>query len=642
MTEEQRLAWIRERQKSSLFWAVVHALGSLRMAIVLLLVLLVMSAYGAFYESWTSNKLAQAHVYKSPFFITWVIALAVNLIAVTLTRWPWRMKHAPFIITHYGIVTILMGALIGVFRGLEGHVTLRTGESTTRLTLKEKILFVEAPGASHFYSIPFDAEVRGVSPRRPFSVSLREAGIRITVDDYREHLVVRERLVADVSRGVGPGVELELKSPFVEKPLPVVLVMDPAAADHAERDISGLMSVRLTPIFSPAAAGDVVARPVPAREVWVAFAAAPSQPLVHTEDPVRTGWWARLETDAEGSRPRLALRSPAGAEQYFEIDSLRAGPATLADGVTVLTLKNYWRNMVMKQGEPVEGPADSLNPAALFWIESSVLPDEVARPSLRVAASVDGTLIYEAQQRGIVMASGSLRRGETAQLGWGGWTVTAVQASPRAFVSFEPVEPENVTSLPGQDTVPGIRVRAEGGSQTSEPVWIAAGSSGRVLLGGNIPVVVGYGFKTHRLPFEVKLLGFEVPRDEGTDSPANFISRLLFTDLHSGQSVVGIAQMNSPASYPPDLWRQFLGNVYKFSQAGWDPEDLDKTSLQVLYDPGWLLKWVGSLMMCGGIFLMFYMKPYKRRNRADATAALSKIVVTPSMTAPSAAKTQIT
>ncbi len=34
-----------------------------------------------------------------------------------------------------------------------------------------------------------------------------------------------------------------------------------------------------------------------------------------------------------------------------------------------------------------------------------------------------------------------------------------------------------------------------------------------------------------------------------------------------------------------------------------------QTTLQVLYDPGWLLKWLGSLGICVGIAIMFYWKP---------------------------------
>jgi hypothetical protein len=33
---------------------------------------------------------------------------------------------------------------------------------------------------------------------------------------------------------------------------------------------------------------------------------------------------------------------------------------------------------------------------------------------------------------------------------------------------------------------------------------------------------------------------------------------------------------------------------------------------QILRDPGWLLKWIGSLLICTGIFMLFYMKQFRR------------------------------
>ncbi len=37
--------------------------------------------------------------------------------------------------------------------------------------------------------------------------------------------------------------------------------------------------------------------------------------------------------------------------------------------------------------------------------------------------------------------------------------------------------------------------------------------------------------------------------------------------------------------------------------------DLKETTLQVLHDPGWLYKWIGSLGIIIGIVIMFYWKP---------------------------------
>jgi hypothetical protein len=100
-----------------------------------------------------------------------------------------------------------------------------------------------------------------------------------------------------------------------------------------------------------------------------------------------------------------------------------------------------------------------------------------------------------------------------------------------------------------------------------------------------------------------------VPRDEGTDTPSNYISSLRFNDPATSREVRGTASMNEPAMFPGDFWRSLLGWNYKFSQANWNPDNLNETTLQVLYDPGWPFKWTGSLGICIGIALMFYFMP---------------------------------
>ena len=47
------------------------------------------------------------------------------------------------------------------------------------------------------------------------------------------------------------------------------------------------------------------------------------------------------------------------------------------------------------------------------------------------------------------------------------------------------------------------------------------------------------------------------------------------------------------------------------SQASWNPENLNQSSVQILRDPGWLFKWIGSCLVCAGIFTLFYLRPAK-------------------------------
>jgi hypothetical protein len=88
--------------------------------------------------------------------------------------------------------------------------------------------------------------------------------------------------------------------------------------------------------------------------------------------------------------------------------------------------------------------------------------------------------------------------------------------------------------------------------------------------------------------------------------------------------------MNSPTTYPVTWYGPWLGTCYKFSQAGHDmPRNPDFSNVQILRDPGWMPKWVGCLMICFGIFTMFYLKPYFHRRPAVAAAPAAGAIPAP-------------
>ncbi len=85
-------------------------------------------------------------------------------------------------------------------------------------------------------------------------------------------------------------------------------------------------------------------------------------------------------------------------------------------------------------------------------------------------------------------------------------------------------------------------------------------------------------------------------------------------DVDSFEKHSHVISMNRPTTFPISSIAPWLGTNYKFSQAGHNfPANPDYSGVQVLRDPGWLPEWLGSLMICFGIFTMFYLKPYFRR-----------------------------
>jgi hypothetical protein len=137
--------------------------------------------------------------------------------------------------------------------------------------------------------------------------------------------------------------------------------------------------------------------------------------------------------------------------------------------------------------------------------------------------------------------------------------------------------------------------------------WLASGWQ-MDLPAENETLTASFGPKIFPLPISLELKNFAVERNEGTDSPAGFLSTLMVRD-GSGNSALGSCSMNEPMNFPDSFWRRWTGLTYKISQASWNPQNLGQSSVQILLDPGWLFKWTGSLMVCIGIFTMFYLRP---------------------------------
>ncbi len=134
---------------------------------------------------------------------------------------------------------------------------------------------------------------------------------------------------------------------------------------------------------------------------------------------------------------------------------------------------------------------------------------------------------------------------------------------------------------------------------------------------------IAYGWKQIPLPIALELLDFEVERNEGNDSPAGFKSTVRVS-TQDGQTATGQCWMNNPFNFPGEWKHTWTGLTYKMSQASWNPENLGQSTIQILRDPGWLLKWIGSLLIVCGIFMLFYVKSFRRPSASPPPPALPR------------------
>jgi hypothetical protein len=223
----------------------------------------------------------------------------------------------------------------------------------------------------------------------------------------------------------------------------------------------------------------------------------------------------------------------------------------------------------------------------------------------------DGAITYELESRKNGKSSGKIDMNKPLVTGWADWQLSIDKVMPHAeqWMDFAPVK-ESAASASTSDLPDGVRVRLEQHGESLEQ-GVPAGWQISVPTSPT-ETQIAYGWKQIQLPIGLELLDFEVKRNEGIDSPAGFKSTLRVSTI-DGDTAQGQCWMNNPFSYPGSWLHTLSGRTFKISQASWNPENLNQSSVQILRDPGWLFKWIGSLLVVTGVFMMFYLRPYRKQ-----------------------------
>lgn len=601
--------------------------ASLQLALLLLAVLIVASIIGTIYESKLTAEVARAFIYEAWWFNLWLLLLAGNLAGVAFSRLPWKKHHTGFLLTHLGIIILLAGAWIGKTWGIEGSITLFKGNPPTNTLLinQKELRLARENGPAVRLPVP-------IIHRQPTPESPRRLG---TYDGWTVHAVGSSEKLEPVftplpvQEGGAPALKLVLRTAMMNQTLERWLW---AGSDEQSTYELGLARVRLLRGTAPAvgkkAPSTTPARPatVRLREHIFAFALMPEQQVGKVQEGGATGFQVRL--DATGPTPVIRLQRDGRQWTFTPAAADKAQEWAVSGTPFRLKFLNYWPDFRLQDGKPVSVSVEPNNPAILVELAGTGAPaaapaatdPHAAATPATTAASGDaspnrldlfvddqGTLTYHLFSRKQGESRGVLRPEEPLPTGWADWTATAAAFVPRAEedATFRPL-PEDAPTGPG--VVPGIRVRFKKDTQSFEE-WVPQGWSIQAATPQG-PVFLRYGFRTAALPFTLELVDFEVERYPGSTNPSEFRSTLRAT-MADGTSATGSCSMNQPMNFPHAWWRSWTGLTYKLSQASWNPENLGQSSIQILRDPGWFCKWLGSLILCIGIFCLFYMRPVK-------------------------------
>lgn len=127
---------------AKILYRIFDALASLQLAVILILVLAAVLGTGTVYESKYGAHVAAQLVYRSWWMqvLLWVFIL--NVAAAAISRLPWKKQHVGFLITHLGIIILLLGGWVQQRRGVDGILALAPGESGRMVRMDEAALYV--------------------------------------------------------------------------------------------------------------------------------------------------------------------------------------------------------------------------------------------------------------------------------------------------------------------------------------------------------------------------------------------------------------------------------------------------------------------------------------------------------------------
>jgi len=126
---------------------VLAALGSMRLAVPLLVVLVCVLAGGTLYEARHGTAAALERVYHAGWFLGLVALLGLNVLAAMAARWPFTRRHTGFVVTHTAILIVIAGAAVSYRWGQRGSVRLVPGQSADRFVSAQR-LFLAGGDAS--------------------------------------------------------------------------------------------------------------------------------------------------------------------------------------------------------------------------------------------------------------------------------------------------------------------------------------------------------------------------------------------------------------------------------------------------------------------------------------------------------------
>lgn len=578
----------------------VRILGSLRIAVPLLIAIAAVLAWGTLYETAYGTAAVQRFVYRSWWFQALLAFLAANLAIAALQRYPWKTRHAPFVLAHLGIILILLGGILGGIFGIEGQLIIREGEAEKVLQLPGNVLVVHQPNPGIHTAVPtrFETQAWVHEPNLVIPLHLDGREVRLTVDKYYPDAVVNE-IIEDGGPEVYPAALMHMRHDEQQDEV-WLLARDPERFGVGWGDGHLLFLEPQTPeqvaqLLAPAAAAPHARGSIsfafedPPRTVEVPVPDAMGGTVELKGTPYRVTFKDFFPDFVLGEQgPESRSQEPRNPAVSFVLTGPEGADAHLLFALHPdISSMHGWAHTIKVRTRYAHPAAEALPPDAFVLLR---------RPDSGELAAV---LTGPAGERQAVEA---VSVGEPVAHPWLGYELTVAAYHERASVR------QDITNRSNDVKAEAIHVVAEEGQDRAD-AWVGLRGRGELAV-GKAPIGVEYRPDERELPFTVKLLDFRKIDYPGIAMAAGFESDVQVSDPQRGLVLMRKISMNNPLRY----------RTFSLFQSSFIAGPVETTVLSVRSDPGTPFVYAGFLIVIGGVVTMFIqhrrVKPRPRKARA--------------------------
>ncbi|MEW6072975.1 MAG: cytochrome c biogenesis protein ResB [Planctomycetota bacterium] len=575
---------------------VLRVLGSLRIGVVLLAVLMVAMGSATVYESRHGTEQALAAFYQASWFQIALALLGVNILAAVMARLPLSRGQTGFALTHGGILVILAGAWITDRWGVNGSMAIAEGETADVFQVPGDTLTAVSGEGGVRATMALDSRVfRGfVAVNDPETESLQcDAGASVDVLRYVPDLIEKEEVWND-NPDPNLAVEVALSSSKGTESAWV-------RPDHRVR--LGALSATVRVVENREDLDRLVAfdgRHPPSHgtvRVKVQDAAFEFQVEECGEEAVLLGETGRtirvvryLPHAVIGTDGRIANASAQPMNPAIEVEI--GGP----DGV---------------ERQPVFArfPAlGAVHPAPRGDIDivfvSSVPP--MPQDPVEVLSGPDGELYVRFSWEGTGISTRAVDLDEPVATPWPGKTFTVRKRIAHARIASVPVPLETARIR----RTPAVLVRLAAGEEARE-LWLRKNETAVGEVGGR-RYELRFGDKEVPLGFEILLSRFQVVFYPGGETPRSFESHVSLDDSSPSGEQMRVIRMNHPIEH----------GGYTFFQSSYRRQGGRLVSiLQVTRDPGQAVTFAGYGATAVGMLAVLGLRIRQRGRGAGGRRA---------------------